>query len=45
MRRFRLPEHVETDQAKASVENGVLTVTIPTVEEKKTDVKAVEIWG
>ncbi|KAJ4725682.1 17.5 kDa class I heat shock protein [Melia azedarach] len=42
-RRFRLPENVKTDEIKASMENGLLTVTIPKVEAKKTDVKAIEI--
>ena len=43
-RRFRLPENVKTDQVKASMENGVLTVTVPKVEVKKP-VKAIEISG
>ncbi|KAL4302736.1 hypothetical protein GQ457_10G024520 [Hibiscus cannabinus] len=45
MRRFRLPENVRMDQVKASMENGVLTVTVPKVEVKKPDVKAIEISG
>ncbi|KAF8010802.1 hypothetical protein BT93_J1450 [Corymbia citriodora subsp. variegata] len=45
MRRFRLPENAKMDQVKASMENGVLTVTVPKVEEKKREVKAVEISG
>ncbi|KAK8522168.1 hypothetical protein V6N13_115141 [Hibiscus sabdariffa] len=45
MRRFRLPENVRMDQVKASMENGVLTVTVPKVEMKKPDVKAIEISG
>uniref|UniRef100_A0A5B6YN81 SHSP domain-containing protein n=1 Tax=Davidia involucrata TaxID=16924 RepID=A0A5B6YN81_DAVIN len=45
-RRFRLPENARMDQVKASMENGVLTVTIPKVEEvKKPDVKSIEISG
>ena len=44
-RRFRLPENAKMDQIKASMENGVLTVTIPKAEVKKPDVKAVEISG
>ncbi|XVF68876.1 hypothetical protein PTKIN_Ptkin11bG0036400 [Pterospermum kingtungense] len=45
MRRFALPENVKTDQVKASIENGVLTVTVPKVEVKKPDVKAIDISG
>ncbi|XVE79488.1 hypothetical protein DITRI_Ditri14bG0063200 [Diplodiscus trichospermus] len=45
MRRFRLPENAKMDQIKASMENGVLTVTVPKVEVKKPDVKAIDISG
>ncbi|XP_061371430.1 18.5 kDa class I heat shock protein-like [Gastrolobium bilobum] len=45
MRRFRLPENAKMEQVKASMENGVLTVTVPKEEVKKTDVKAIEISG
>ncbi|OMO90551.1 hypothetical protein COLO4_19058 [Corchorus olitorius] len=45
MRRFRLPENVKMDQVKASMENGVLTVTVPKEEVKKPDLKAIEISG
>ncbi|OVA17736.1 Alpha crystallin/Hsp20 domain [Macleaya cordata] len=45
VRRFRLPENAKVDQVKASMENGVLTVTIPKEEVKKPEVKAVEING
>ncbi|KAL4320198.1 hypothetical protein GQ457_18G017750 [Hibiscus cannabinus] len=45
MRRFRLPENVKMDQVKASMENGVLTVTVPKMKMKKPDVKAIEISG
>ncbi|OWM86203.1 hypothetical protein CDL15_Pgr011027 [Punica granatum] len=45
LRRFRLPENARMDQVKASMENGVLTVTVPKVEEKKPEVKAIEISG
>ncbi|KAM7462816.1 hypothetical protein LguiA_030937 [Lonicera macranthoides] len=45
MRRFRLPENAKLDQIKASMENGVLTVTIPKEEIKKPDVKSIEISG
>ncbi|KAH9701509.1 17.6 kDa class I heat shock protein 2 [Citrus sinensis] len=44
-RRFRLPENVKMDQIKASMESGVLTVTVPKVEVTKPDVKAIEISG
>ncbi|EXB30473.1 hypothetical protein L484_006023 [Morus notabilis] len=44
-RRFRLPENVKMDQIKASMENGILTVTVPKAEVKKPDVKAIEISG
>ncbi|KAF7846999.1 hypothetical protein BT93_L3473 [Corymbia citriodora subsp. variegata] len=45
MRRFRLPESAKMDQVKASMENGVLTVSVPKVEENKPEVKAIEISG
>ncbi|XP_054797334.1 17.5 kDa class I heat shock protein-like [Prosopis cineraria] len=45
MRRFRLPENAKVEQVKASMENGVLTVTVPKEEVKKPDVKAVQITG
>ncbi|KAG4170234.1 hypothetical protein ERO13_A12G135400v2 [Gossypium hirsutum] len=45
MRRFRLPENVKMDQVKASMDNGVLTITVPKQEVKKPDVKAIEISG
>ncbi|KAG5050107.1 hypothetical protein JHK85_011210 [Glycine max] len=40
LRKFRLPENTKFDQVKASMENGVLTVTLPKEEVKKPDVKA-----
>ncbi|PUZ41760.1 hypothetical protein GQ55_9G530300 [Panicum hallii var. hallii] len=45
MRRFRLPENAKTEQIKASMENGVLTVTVPKEEVKKPEVKPVQITG
>ncbi|XP_022753833.1 18.1 kDa class I heat shock protein-like [Durio zibethinus] len=45
LRRFRLPENAKMDQIKATMENGVLTVTVPKEEEKKPEVKAIEISG
>ncbi|KAJ6291579.1 hypothetical protein OIU76_023621 [Salix suchowensis] len=45
LRRFRLPEDARVDQVKASMENGLLTVTVPKEEVKKPDVKAIEISG
>nr|AFR67587.1 heat shock protein [Cenchrus americanus]AGZ78425.1 small heat shock protein sHsp17.0B [Cenchrus americanus]CAA63901.1 heat shock protein 17.0 [Cenchrus americanus] len=45
MRRFRLPGNAKVDQVKAGLENGVLTVTVPKAEEKKPEVKAIEISG
>ena len=45
MRRFRLPENAKTNQVKAAMENGVLTVTVPKEEEKKADVKSIQISG
>ncbi|ESW31133.1 hypothetical protein PHAVU_002G212000 [Phaseolus vulgaris] len=43
LRRFRLPENAKVEQVKASMENGVLTVTLPKEEVKKPDVRAIEI--
>lgn len=39
LRRFRLPENAKLDEVKAAMENGVLTVMVPKVEEKKPDKK------
>ncbi|KAK0604794.1 hypothetical protein LWI29_019539 [Acer saccharum] len=44
-RRFRLPGNVKIDQIKASLENGVLTVTLPKHVVEKSDVKSIEITG
>lgn len=45
MRRFGLPENAKMDQIRASMENGVLTVTVPKEEVKKPEVKAIDISG
>ncbi|KAE8664595.1 17.5 kDa class I heat shock protein [Hibiscus syriacus] len=45
LRRFRLPENAKMDEVKASMENGVLTVTVPKEEEKKPEVKTIDISG
>ncbi|XP_066389021.1 18.1 kDa class I heat shock protein-like [Miscanthus floridulus] len=45
LRRFRLPENAKTEQIKASMENGVLTVTVPKEEARKADIKNVQITG
>ncbi|RYR46278.1 hypothetical protein Ahy_A07g032017 isoform C [Arachis hypogaea] len=45
LRRFRLPENAKLEQVKASMENGVLTVTVPKEEVKKPDVKPIQITG
>ncbi|CAH1435887.1 unnamed protein product [Lactuca virosa] len=45
LRRFRLPENAKTEEVKASMENGVLTVTVPKAEEKKPEVKSIDIGG
>ncbi|KAL7253301.1 hypothetical protein ACSBR1_007770 [Camellia fascicularis] len=45
LRRFRLPENAKVDQVKATMENGVLTVTVPKEEVKQPEVKSVEISG
>ncbi|PON41334.1 Small heat shock protein HSP [Trema orientale] len=45
LRRFRLPENAKLDEVKASLEDGVLTVTVPKVPEKKPEVKSIEITG
>ncbi|KAF0914031.1 hypothetical protein E2562_026409 [Oryza meyeriana var. granulata] len=45
LRRFRLPDNTKPEQIKASMENGVLTVTVPKEEAKKPDVKPIHITG
>ncbi|KAH0883569.1 hypothetical protein HID58_059665 [Brassica napus] len=43
-RKFRLPENVKMDQVKAAMENGVLTVTVPKAEMKKTDTPEAHVF-
>lgn len=45
LRRFRLPENAKVEQVKATMENGVLTVTVPKEEVNKPDVKTIAISG
>ncbi|XP_061376378.1 class I heat shock protein-like [Gastrolobium bilobum] len=45
LRKFWLPENAKVDEIKANMENGVLTVTVPKVPEKKAEVKTIEISG
>lgn len=42
-RSFALPSHVDADQVKASIENGVLTIRFPRREEAKA--REIEIEG
>ncbi|KAL2939440.1 17.6 kDa class I heat shock protein 3 [Bienertia sinuspersici] len=44
-RRFKLPESAKVEEVKANMENGVLTVTVPKIEEKKPQVKSIDISG
>ncbi|KAE8718203.1 17.5 kDa class I heat shock protein [Hibiscus syriacus] len=44
-RSFELPENAKTDGVKASMENGVLVVTVPKQEVKKPAKKMVPIEG
>ncbi|MED6123344.1 hypothetical protein PIB30_048338 [Stylosanthes scabra] len=45
LRKFWLPENAKVDEVKASMENGVLTVTIPKLPEKKPEIKTIDISG
>ncbi|KAM7277400.1 hypothetical protein ACFE04_019266 [Oxalis oulophora] len=45
MRTFGLHENVKINQVKATMENGVLTITEPKDEEKKPEVKSIDISG
>lgn len=45
LRRFRLPENAKVNEVKATMESGVLTVTIPKQPQPKPEVRAIEISG
>ncbi|KAH7532417.1 class I heat shock protein [Ziziphus jujuba] len=45
LRRFSLPDDAKADGIKASMENGVLTVTVPKQELKKPEKKVIQIEG
>ncbi|PHT66327.1 hypothetical protein T459_30752 [Capsicum annuum] len=45
LRRFRLLDNTKIGEIKATIKNGLLTVTVPKDEEKKPDVKAIDIFG
>ncbi|XP_021769006.1 17.8 kDa class I heat shock protein-like [Chenopodium quinoa] len=42
-RRFRLPENAKMEEIKANTENSVLTATVPKAEEKKSEIKSIDI--
>ncbi|KAE8697126.1 17.5 kDa class I heat shock protein [Hibiscus syriacus] len=44
-RSFELPENAKTDGVKASMENGVMVVTVPKQEVKKPAKKMIQIEG
>ena len=44
-RALRLPETVDTDKIKSSLEDGVLTITMPKAEEKKRKQIEVKVGG
>jgi|UniRef100_A0A2N9H8H4 HSP20 family protein len=44
-RRFRLPENAKANKATTSLENGVLTVTVPKEETKKHSFRTIDISG
>ncbi|KAF3444529.1 hypothetical protein FNV43_RR14221 [Rhamnella rubrinervis] len=45
LRKFQLPENAKVDEVKASMANGVLTVTVPKQEVKKPERKVIQIGG
>lgn len=44
-RKFRLPEDALVEDIKASMENGVLTITVPKEEAEKAPVRYIQISG
>ncbi|XP_042493956.1 18.1 kDa class I heat shock protein-like [Macadamia integrifolia] len=42
VQRFPLPENSNVDQVRASIEDGILTVTIPKGDVRRPDVRAIE---
>lgn len=46
LRKFRLPKNVQLDEVTAGFENGVLTVTVPKVAERKPEVRSIDVaWS
>ncbi|KAH7542337.1 hypothetical protein FEM48_Zijuj02G0062800 [Ziziphus jujuba var. spinosa] len=45
VRKYWVLENANMDGVKAAMENGVLTVTIPKLKVKKSDVKAIPMSG
>ncbi|XP_038892902.1 17.8 kDa class I heat shock protein-like [Benincasa hispida] len=45
LRRFRLPENVKVEDVNTSMEDGVLTVTLPKIEDMKPEIKSIAISG
>ncbi|KAI4372958.1 hypothetical protein MLD38_011136 [Melastoma candidum] len=45
VRRFRLPDNVRLDEVRANMEHGVLNITVPKAEDKKPEVKSIDIFG
>lgn len=44
-RSIRLPQDANTDEMKAKLENGVLVVTVPKKQDKKAQIRLVQIAG
>jgi len=40
---FTLPESIDTEKIKASSNNGILTITIPKLENSKSQIREIEI--